>query len=107
MIRRPPRSTLFPYTTLFRSSRRLDDSRDELLADPEPPVRRQDVEVTQPADAWLSGIRIDVEPADADDPLAASGHEQRLAGAVEAVGAAGPLVGRPPHEAQAGLLALA
>src|SRR5256886_10083828 len=24
MIRRPPRSTLFPYTTLFRSSRRRD-----------------------------------------------------------------------------------
>src|SRR2546430_7347469 len=24
MIRRPPRSTLFPYTTLFRSSRRDD-----------------------------------------------------------------------------------
>src|SRR2546430_16110740 len=24
MIRRPPRSTLFPYTTLFRSGRRLD-----------------------------------------------------------------------------------
>src|SRR4051812_49980587 len=24
MIRRPPRSTLFPYTTLFRSSLRLD-----------------------------------------------------------------------------------
>src|SRR2546422_6394920 len=24
MIRRPPRSTLFPYTTLFRSRRRLD-----------------------------------------------------------------------------------
>src|SRR5258708_11423341 len=24
MIRRPPRSTLFPYTTLFRSSPRLD-----------------------------------------------------------------------------------
>ena len=23
MIRRPPRSTLFPYTTLFRSSRQL------------------------------------------------------------------------------------
>src|SRR3712207_7722258 len=28
MIRRPPRSTLFPYTTLFRSvQRRLDDVR--------------------------------------------------------------------------------
>src|SRR5438046_8629608 len=25
MIRRPPRSTLFPYTTLFRSERRLDE----------------------------------------------------------------------------------
>src|SRR3712207_8998206 len=27
MIRRPPRSTLFPYTTLFRSVRRLDHER--------------------------------------------------------------------------------
>src|SRR3712207_9594510 len=27
MIRRPPRSTLFPYTTLFRSMRRGDDPR--------------------------------------------------------------------------------
>src|SRR5256885_6499904 len=26
MIRRPPRSTLFPYTTLFRSLRAVDDS---------------------------------------------------------------------------------
>src|SRR5256886_4069839 len=25
MIRRPPRSTLFPYTTLFRSERRVDE----------------------------------------------------------------------------------
>src|SRR3712207_8156088 len=25
MIRRPPRSTLFPYTTLFRSARRLTE----------------------------------------------------------------------------------
>src|SRR3712207_7599078 len=28
MIRRPPRSTLFPYTTLFRSA---DDHRDDLV----------------------------------------------------------------------------
>src|SRR2546422_3980973 len=27
MIRRPPRSTLFPYTTLFRSSRNLTSDR--------------------------------------------------------------------------------
>ena len=26
MIRRPPRSTLFPYTTLFRSHRQLTDA---------------------------------------------------------------------------------
>src|SRR5256885_15046016 len=29
MIRRPPRSTLFPYTTLFRSPRLLDDEAGE------------------------------------------------------------------------------
>src|SRR3712207_8901634 len=33
MIRRPPRSTLFPYTTLFRSHRRVHGRRgDELRA---------------------------------------------------------------------------
>src|SRR5204862_4590969 len=34
MIRRPPRSTLFPYTTLFRSVgiRSLDDGERELLS---------------------------------------------------------------------------
>src|SRR2546425_9377373 len=32
MIRRPPRSTLFPYTTLFRSVVRLRELRDRLIA---------------------------------------------------------------------------
>src|SRR2546422_7803602 len=36
MIRRPPRSTLFPYTTLFRSLLRLDSAGAEAL--PEVPV---------------------------------------------------------------------
>src|SRR2546425_5274175 len=31
MIRRPPRSTLFPYTTLFRSARHLVDRQDDFL----------------------------------------------------------------------------
>src|SRR3712207_8314211 len=31
MIRRPPRSTLFPYTTLFRSERALHDRQGEYL----------------------------------------------------------------------------
>src|SRR3712207_8717768 len=33
MIRRPPRSTLFPYTTLFRSGELPDWQYDELLTD--------------------------------------------------------------------------
>src|SRR3989442_8558024 len=32
MIRRPPRSTLFPYTTLFRSSRGLGNAKEWLWA---------------------------------------------------------------------------
>src|SRR3712207_7629680 len=39
MIRRPPRSTLFPYTTLFRSS--LGEAPHELLVLLEPPRRDQ------------------------------------------------------------------
>src|SRR5437667_4055186 len=31
MLRRPPRSTLFPYTTLFRSGRRRSEDRERLL----------------------------------------------------------------------------
>src|SRR3712207_7113800 len=34
MIRRPPRSTLFPYTTLFRSDPELLFPRDDGLRDP-------------------------------------------------------------------------
>src|SRR3712207_9417332 len=43
MIRRPPRSTLFPYTTLFRSS---------------PPVTRQQKEARM---AWQSVERMDLQ----------------------------------------------
>src|SRR5258707_9268443 len=32
MIRRPPRSTLFPYTTLFRSLRHLAEAGGQLIA---------------------------------------------------------------------------
>src|SRR5437870_11851551 len=50
MIRRPPRSTLFPYTTLFRSgltradprlvARRGEEAGDHQLPDPEAGARR-------------------------------------------------------------------
>src|SRR5260370_14066994 len=36
MIRRPPRSTLFPYTTLFRSPRPRQWQRPALCANPSP-----------------------------------------------------------------------
>src|SRR2546429_4489184 len=32
MIRRPPRSTLFPYTTLFRSTRRIEKAQEAVEA---------------------------------------------------------------------------
>src|SRR5436305_8470156 len=37
MIRRPPRSTLFPYTTLFRSNARSDDRGGRRVPDRGPP----------------------------------------------------------------------
>src|SRR5690349_23984179 len=53
MIRRPPRSTLFPYTTLFRSQDRRADHHDELPGQRRA-VRRQGRQVrhvAQPARA--------------------------------------------------------
>src|SRR2546429_6344110 len=50
MIRRPPRSTLFPYTTLFRSRMRPDDSGDppvEPRRDRDLLARRLGVEVEE------------------------------------------------------------
>src|SRR5258708_25372287 len=41
MIRRPPRSTLFPYTTLFRSPRRISET------DPDTCTKRR-IETTTP-----------------------------------------------------------
>src|SRR5689334_23940037 len=40
MLRRPPRSTLFPYTTLFRSSREVVGAEDKTCALAAVPVRR-------------------------------------------------------------------
>src|SRR2546429_1073801 len=49
MIRRPPRSTLFPYTTLFRSSRCRSGIRAPRWHAGDGIVRRQS---TQQPDAW-------------------------------------------------------
>src|SRR5256885_9202551 len=52
MIRRPPRSTLFPYTTLFRSQQQVEVHRhdlrlaDDILQAPRDDVRRRSEEHT-------------------------------------------------------------
>src|SRR2546426_7268178 len=46
MIRRPPRSTLFPYTTLFRSTAAVRGSAGRPEA--QPPAQRERVERPQP-----------------------------------------------------------
>src|SRR2546425_5777285 len=57
MIRRPPRSTLFPYTTLFRSERRVVHGhgvgRHERAARGGEREEREDDEDHLATDAWL------------------------------------------------------
>src|SRR3712207_8617840 len=52
MIRRPPRSTLFPYTTLFRSGRPVDEQ--HAPHGPEPGAE-VDVERVDPRERQLGG----------------------------------------------------
>src|SRR3712207_6997794 len=54
MIRRPPRSTLFPYTTLFRSERR-DRDRDHAVAERLQPVVGQVLRGAAADDAVAAG----------------------------------------------------
>src|SRR3712207_6898155 len=61
MIRRPPRSTLFPYTTLFRSEREHDRDDVEHDRDLEPVAAAED----------------GVPAADEDHPDAGHGHRDR------------------------------
>src|SRR3712207_7636413 len=48
MIRRPPRSTLFPYTTLFRSRRPAPGARRPLAGAGDPAVLAPDAEAARP-----------------------------------------------------------
>src|SRR5213594_3186389 len=85
---------------------RLDDPADQLPAHPEAPIGRQDVQMPHPADTLRDGIRIDVEPAHADHSPTCQGSKEGLAGAVEPIRSAGPLLSEPAHEPPPGLLAL-
>src|SRR3712207_8275727 len=64
MIRRPPRSTLFPYTTLFRSVRAHRQDPNSGLANAADAVARCNGSVVSASDGprdrrWYSGIAID------------------------------------------------
>src|SRR2546427_11892108 len=56
MIRRPPRSTLFPYTTLFRSLIRYPDGEQSYILAPQR---------LRAGDSVVSGERVDVKPGNA------------------------------------------
>src|SRR2546430_17251457 len=69
MIRRPPRSTLFPYTTLFRSIGQPDATRRNRMSDPSGLVRAVDaiervlaagVEVERARAHWIACTAFDV-----------------------------------------------
>src|SRR3712207_8252850 len=55
MIRRPPRSTLFPYTTLFRS--RQEKSTPRPLGAPSPTARSTASAMDAPVSCWTSRTR--------------------------------------------------
>src|SRR3712207_8592419 len=52
MIRRPPRSTLFPYTTLFRSRGRLVMTNKDFATHPFVPAERLDVVSASGSRSW-------------------------------------------------------
>src|SRR5690348_18335040 len=58
IMRRPPRSTLFPYTTLFRSPGLVADGALHHLEVPEPPF----LEVVLQVDELLAGMAVPAPP---------------------------------------------
>src|SRR2546425_2666294 len=93
MIRRPPRSTLFPYTTLFRSRRRrvASPTQGPRRADGPPRERRQG----SPLGAgWGAGVAIGVAAVQA--PERSENRNQGTGLALGCVGIAPTALGR--HE---------
>src|SRR3712207_3393942 len=101
MIRRPPRSTLFPYTTLFRSQRQAVGARDGVVLDPPVagPVGAGDEEPVQHG-GEDGALDVELEAAagqellkhgSAAGPLPQSAEQQRAADAPagELIGVAG------------------
>src|SRR5258708_19898591 len=73
MIRRPPRSTLFPYTTLFRSGRRFLEDRRRLdvgRGGGGPQARPDDVRhrQSQPRFVWRTSSRSEEHTSELQSP---------------------------------------
>src|SRR5258708_30521788 len=65
MIRPPPRSTLFPYTTLFRSIHRVLDDTLQLL---EPQLRRSNIEIVRDYTENLPQVRSEEHTSELQSP---------------------------------------
>src|SRR5262245_4580227 len=78
----------------------LNDAFHQLPANAPSAEWRQDVQVTNPADALIAGVGVDVEAAHSDQASIDEGAEQDLAWPVEPIHPAGPLFGQPTDEAQ-------
>src|SRR5256885_15231623 len=86
MIRRPPRSTLFPYTTLFRSAARAADHGDAQLILPLLPTQP----ALQSAPERPSGLRIiQRSPQEQPECLFISGRMADVCAALERMEAHG------------------
>src|SRR2546428_11148562 len=72
MIRRPPRSTLFPYTTLFRSLERFKLSRQDVS------VEFQTQQIYANGSMKLYGVTITADEKDGKGTLKASGKEAEV-----------------------------
>src|SRR2546428_3258811 len=76
MIRRPPRSTLFPYTTLFRSVRQdFARRRSEAFADVQRPFFRRRSQPGRPCPSFEPG-RLGPCPSDRKSTRLNSSHDQ-------------------------------
>src|SRR2546422_7781592 len=64
MIRRPPRSTLFPYTTLFRSLHARDDGGERAGHRPALRLHHGQHHTAGPARGWLLGAAAGARPPD-------------------------------------------
>src|SRR3712207_7213737 len=75
MIRRPPRSTLFPYTTLFRSGGRSEDDREQggEQAQARSPVRSFSYGLSRPR-----GVSRAERPFRTSDPSRSEEHTSEL-----------------------------